>query len=48
MIQVARRTATGIVAFNIWIKATLRYRYALFPQIKLKLKKKPMGRIARR
>jgi hypothetical protein len=36
------------LTFNIWIKATLRYRYALFPQIKLKLKKKPMGRIARR
>lgn len=34
--------------FNIWINATLRYRYAWFPQIKLKLKNMPMGTIARR
>jgi hypothetical protein len=33
--------------FNIWMNATLRYRYAVFPNIKLKLKKKPMGRMAR-
>lgn len=30
------------------MKATLRYRYALFPQIKLRLKKTPIGTMARR
>jgi hypothetical protein len=30
------------------MKATLRYRYARLPQIKLKLKKRPIGTIARR
>ena len=33
---------------SIWIKATLRYRYAWLPQIKLILKKIPMGTMARR
>jgi hypothetical protein len=33
---------------SIWIKATLRYRYAWLPQIKLILKKMPMGTMARR
>lgn len=33
---------------SIWMKATLRYRYAWLPQIKLKLKKRPIGTIARR
>ena len=46
--QVVMRTATGIVALSIWMKATLRYRYAWLPQIKLILKKIPMGTIARR
>jgi hypothetical protein len=32
--------------FSIWMKATERYKYALLPKIKLKLKKKPMGKIA--
>jgi hypothetical protein len=30
------------------MKATLRYKYAWLPQIKLMLKKMPMGTIARR
>ena len=30
------------------MNATERYKYALLPQIKLKLKKKPIGRMARR
>jgi hypothetical protein len=34
--------------FNIWIKATLKYRYALLPQIKLREKKTPIGTMARR
>ena len=29
------------------MNATDRYKYTLFPHIKLKLKKKPMGKIAR-
>jgi hypothetical protein len=33
---------------SIWMKATLKCRYAWLPQIKLKLKKRPMGTIARR
>lgn len=31
---------------RIWIKDTLRWRYATLPQIKLRLKKKPIGTIA--
>jgi hypothetical protein len=30
------------------MKATLKYRYAWLPQIKLQLKKTPMGTMARR
>jgi hypothetical protein len=30
------------------MKATLRYKYAWLPQIKLKLKNRPMGTMARR
>lgn len=40
-------TATGVVAFNIWINATERYRYVRFPQMRDKLKNRPMGIIAR-
>ena len=40
------RTATGVVAFNICINATLRYKYVRLPQMSDKLKKIPIGKIA--
>ena len=40
------RTATGVVALSIWMKATLRYKYVRLPQMSDKLKKIPIGNIA--
>ena len=38
--------AAVLHTLSIWMNATLKYRYALFPKIKLKLKKKPIGKMA--
>jgi hypothetical protein len=37
----------GRQTLSIWMNATLRYMYAWFPHIKLRLKKNPIGTIAR-
>lgn len=45
--QVASKVTTALVALSIWIKDTLRYRYARLPQIRLKLNIRPIGTMAR-
>ena len=46
--HVRKRTKTGERPLSIWIKATERYKYALFEQIRVPEETAAIGRIVRR